>query len=287
MITLPSFAKINWYLRVLEKRPDGYHDIETLFQEISLADELTFAISGHGECEIVGMPFDVPPGKNLIHWAWALLSREFPGKVGGCTVQINKRIPAGGGLGGGSSNAATTLKGLNTLFSLGLTVQELEELGAVLGSDVPFFIQGGCAIGTGRGETLTRIDLHPGIDLALFFPNVAVSTAEAYARLDELIRVPPTHSIDDLIHALQSKDTERVALCIHNDFELPLAGSEWFRSACLKLTNIGCVRAFLSGSGSTVIGMQKNLAHGNFDAPSCATNYPSWVVLSTCNAPSR
>lgn len=188
-ITLPSYAKVNLFLEVLGKRPDGYHEIETVIQEVSLHDTLTFTRIPEGiivECADPQIPRDQ---SNLAWKATALMQREFPGH-GGVRIAIIKRIPAGGGMGGGSSNAATTLKALNALWGLGLEHGRLEALAAQIGSDVAFFIRGKAAICRGRGEIVQPIRLTKRYWYLLAFPGFPVSTKDVYTNLQTSLTTP-------------------------------------------------------------------------------------------------
>jgi len=263
MMELRSFAKINWYLRVLDKRSDGFHNVETIYQEIALADRLRFEPLDEETCEIIGMPFTISPQDNLIYRAWQLLRREFGSSCRGARVTIEKHIPACGGLGGASSNAATTLHALNDMFSLGASTTDLEHLAATLGSDVPFFIRGGCAIGRGRGELLEPLSDVPRYHLLMVFPDAKVPTAEAYRRLDTATRPQPPATLDQVVAALRSGNLGDLIRSIHNDFECLVENEEWFVAATTKLREEGSLREFLSGSGSTVVGVKNILEHAD------------------------
>jgi 4-diphosphocytidyl-2-C-methyl-D-erythritol kinase len=249
-------------LRVHEPRADGFHDIETLFQELDLGDDLFFRSRPESVgCNIKGFPEDVVPETNLITRAWELMRRGFP-DIGGLNVEAVKRIPRGGGLGGGSSNAAATLGAINELYKLNLPTNQLEKLGAQLGSDVPFFVQGGIATGHGRGEQLVHLEDGPAYHLVLVFPTEGVSTREAYARLDHIPHRPaPRASLDDVIEVFQAGDPHALAQVIHNDFELAVADESWFKQTTLALDGSGSLRTFLCGSGSTIAGLAADLNH--------------------------
>lgn len=190
-ITLPSPAKINLYLAVLGRRPDGYHDIETLFQTVSLSDTLTVRVDERGGgIEVASDDASLPAGEGNLagRAARALLDAEkIAGSAPGIRIHIQKRIPVGAGLGGGSGDAATTLVALNRLLDLRLSAERLESIGASVGSDVPFLIRGGAAIGRGRGEILTRLPSLEPVELLLAKPDVSVSTRWAYENLGETL----------------------------------------------------------------------------------------------------
>lgn len=179
-VTRRSPAKINWNLRVLGRRPDGYHEIESLVSPVGLFDDLTFCSRSEPgielSCETPGVPVD---DRNLIVKAAQALT---VGNTGlGVVCRLQKRIPMGGGLGGGSSNAAAALTGLNELWQLNLPGVELSSLAARIGSDVPFFLLGGSGILRGRGERLEAVEVDFGGYLVLLMPGYPVSTAAVYA----------------------------------------------------------------------------------------------------------
>lgn len=261
-VVVQSRSKLNWYLRVLEPREDGFHDIETIFQELQLSDELSFELIDAEACEITGFPDDVPTETNLIRQAWELLRRPYAAQVGGVRVSAVKTIPRGGGLGGGSSNAAATLLALNKIFNLQLSRAELETLAATLGSDVPFFVRGGIAVGRGRGELLESLPVPPQYHVVLVQPGHGISTREAYSRLDALpLHAKALHSLEGVRRAVLTGNPHRLAAAIHNDFEQAVERENWYKRTVSALDQAGCLRAFLCGSGSTVAGLCENQSH--------------------------
>ena len=177
---IKSFAKINLGLEVLRRRTDGFHEIRTLFQSMALHDVLEFRPLDHGRIELDGTGGNLSWGEdNLVHQAARMLSgRCAPNR--GAAIQVTKNIPVGAGLGGGSSNAAMTLWALNRLWGLDLAHEELAELGAELGSDVPYFLTGGLCLGTGRGDLIEPLKDFPSRRAILVLPRLSVSTAHIY-----------------------------------------------------------------------------------------------------------
>lgn len=222
-----SFAKINWALRITGRRADGFHDLETVFQTISLHDELTFtpAAGLSLTCDDPTIPID---GTNLVLRAARAVGAD------GVAIHLRKRIPAGGGLGGGSSNAATTLMELGT--------PPLEATALALGSDVPFFLVGGTAYATGRGEVLTPMPPMTDIPLLLLLPEERVLTKDAFARVTRY-------------SAPLGIDAYRDFASFTNDFEEPVFAT-LPRLATLKarMLDAGATWAGMSGSGSTIVG---------------------------------
>ena len=182
VISLKAPAKVNLFLEILGKRDDGYHEIETIMQEIDLADSLQFEETQEGvtlECNDKNIPANQD---NLVCKAANLILEEC-GIKKGVLINLEKNIPVGAGLGGGSSDAATTLKALNSLWKVGLNNEELMEFAAKLGSDIPFFINGKTALCRGRGELITPVEVRNRMDYIILFPRVHISTETIYKNL--------------------------------------------------------------------------------------------------------
>jgi 4-diphosphocytidyl-2-C-methyl-D-erythritol kinase len=255
IIKLPAFAKINLGLRVLGRRADGYHQIRTVFQTISLHDELTFGPSQDGRLELTSTDPSIPTDETNLILRAADALRERYGVSRGARVTLEKNIPAGGGLGGGSSDAAATLVALSRLWNLKTGVSELSELGSRLGADVPFFLTGGTALGTGTGTEIKPLEDAPKTHLVVVTPDVRVSTAEAYKALGA-----PALTKEDALVNLSVSRTEADfsdSLCdvMSNDFEAVVARLHpEIGRARDALLGAGARRASLSGSGSSVYG---------------------------------
>lgn len=252
MLKLPSFAKINWTLRVVGKRPDGYHEVVTLMQSVSLCDELIFEAREDNEislsCNDPSIPTD---NSNLVVRAARALSDRH-----GAAIKLIKKIPAKGGLGGGSSNAAIALLALNRLWRVGLSASDLGQIGSRLGADVPFFFTGGTALAKGIGTELKTVSDFPKQHLIIITPNASVSTATAYASLDaRSLTTPDSVSILSSSFAKPfSGDSSQWPLA--NDFEGVIFEIEpEIRRAKLALLDAGARAALLAGSGSSVFGI--------------------------------
>ncbi|HQZ98204.1 MAG TPA: 4-(cytidine 5'-diphospho)-2-C-methyl-D-erythritol kinase [Pyrinomonadaceae bacterium] len=256
--SLPSFAKINWTLRVLGKRGDWFHELFTVFQTVSLSDTLHFAESENLEmtCDDGNVPIDE---RNLIVQAGNSLRNKF-GINKGAAIHLEKRIPSPGGLGGGSSNAAVALVGLAKLWELDVSFDELMPIAAILGSDVPFFLFGGSAVGSGRGELLEQLDDIIEPCLLIVTPNVSVSTKDAFRRLGAA-----TLTNAELKHILSVCRTEAASLSLHrsaliNDFEASVfADFPEVRRVKETLLELGAVNAAMSGSGASVFAIFDNI----------------------------
>jgi len=254
-ITVTSPAKINLGLEILKKRRDGYHDIKTIFQKISLFDEITLRLSSQRGITISADDPSIPEDStNLAYRAAALLLHD-QNLVSGVSIHIKKNIPAGAGLGGGSSNAASTLLGLNRLMGLQLPADYLQRICLSLGADVPFFISGhGTAAATGIGEILIPLSLTQKLWLVIVFPGFSVSTAWAYAaygKFNSLTKKKKINIIKNYILDMQS-----VKSLLFNDFEA-IVIREYPEIKKIKdtLTKAGAVETLLCGSGSSVFGL--------------------------------
>jgi 4-diphosphocytidyl-2-C-methyl-D-erythritol kinase len=249
---VPALAKINLDLRVLGKREDGYHELRTIFQTISLADtlEIAFVPGRRTNIELLD-PLDIPD--NLVLRA-AEAAMAAMGARGELFVYLRKRIPMGAGLGGGSSDAAAVLLALNALTGRPLPVERLCEVGAGLGSDVPFFLLGGAAVGIGRGTELFPLPERPAQFGLLAAPDVAVSTAEAYRALSPRLT---TKSQENKIFSFQSLVWDRgVSGASCNDFEAVVFERHRMLARLKKrMLDAGASAALMSGSGSAIFGL--------------------------------
>ena len=203
----PAPAKLNLFLHVIGRRADGYHEIQTVFQLVDLGDQLHFEPRADGEIRRLGGPADVPEDEDLCLRAARRLQAA-DGRPLGVGIRLEKRIPVQGGLGGGSSDAATTLVALNEIWGLRLPVDALAEIGLGLGADVPLFVHGRSAWGEGVGERLTPLEL-PARHFAIVFPGIGISTAEVF-QATELTRKTPETTIRGFLKAGGRNDCEPV-----------------------------------------------------------------------------
>lgn len=243
-----AYAKVNLTLAVGEKRPDGYHEVVSVMQRISLHDTLTAEQTREGITLTCSDPA-LPSGEeNLAHRAASLFFRE-TGIAGGAALTLEKRIPSQAGLGGGSSDAASALLALRKLYAPALPDTELETMAAALGSDVPFFIRGGTQLATGRGEVLSPLPPLTDGWFVIVKPTESFSTPAMYRRLDELppACTPPLPPLQGGLPALASG--------LFNRFEaaIPAGSAVWDIKA--RLAAYGALASLLSGSGSAVFGL--------------------------------
>jgi 4-diphosphocytidyl-2-C-methyl-D-erythritol kinase len=255
MIHLRAPAKLNLYLRVLGRRPDGYHEIETLFERVDLADELTFEPQPNGLTLTCTEPTLSCGEDNLVLKAARAL-QETTGVTLGAHIHLIKRIPVAAGLGGGSSDAAAALLGLNHLWELGLGRERLIELAAALGSDVPFFLsRSPFAIGRGRGEWCEPVADAPSLAHVLVVPEERLSTREVYGGFSPL--TDPAPSITMIVHALRNgPDLPGLAKGLWNDLEPEaIRRCPVISRILLLLRELGCLGVCLSGSGPALFGL--------------------------------
>ncbi len=241
---IKSYAKINLFLDILGKRPDGYHNIRSIFSEIDLFDEINFTLTKKDDVTILTNKDFVSTKDNLIYKVAILIKDRY--KVSsGVEVELKKNIPIAAGLGGGSSNAAATIKALSSIWDLNINSDEMHEIASSLGSDINFFLEGGCQMGIGRGEQVSSI---PPIDLSNIFlvnPGFGISSKEAYQLANyskpphmgwqKLLENPdPTFCFNALEEGISNKYTE-------------------IKEIISYLKNNGAQNAILSGSGATII----------------------------------
>ncbi|NTV48198.1 MAG: 4-(cytidine 5'-diphospho)-2-C-methyl-D-erythritol kinase [Geobacteraceae bacterium] len=259
-LTLFAPAKINYLLDVIGKRADGYHDLRMIMQRVNLCDKITLTLTNTPGITVICNSNGVPNGPNNIAWKAAQALLDIAESDNGVNISITKNIPVAAGLGGGSSDAATVLMGLNELLKLGLTDQQLMDTGRKLGADVPFFIFKKTALAEGIGERLTHLPETPKCWIVLINPGVHISTAWVYRSLQltnkgELNNIPKFFkSIEDIV-AILSNDLESVTI---QAFQVIARIKE-------RLMDLGAMGSMMSGSGPTVFGIFKS-----FDAAEAA-----------------
>lgn len=254
-IRLKALAKINLGLDVLGKRENGYHDVRMIMQSIYLYDGVKIERTPKPGISVKTNLTFLPTGEgNIAYKAAAMLSEEF-GLSEGVRITLDKHIPVAAGMAGGSSNAAAVLFGMNRLFELGLSQEELMERGVKLGADVPYCIMRGTVLAEGIGEELTCLPAMPKCTVLVAKPPVSISTKVVYEALDakEIIKHP---DIDGLIHGLEQKDLHKIASCMGNvleDVTIPMCPV--IEEIKQEMLACGAVGAMMSGSGPTVFGL--------------------------------
>lgn len=252
-LIIESYAKINLALDVLYKRQDGYHDLNTIMQQISLKDKLIFRQIDKGikiESNHLGVPLDTT---NLVYKVWDRL-KSITGIDRGIHVIIEKNIPIAAGLAGGSGNGAATLEALNKLWALNLSREELMDIGKELGADIPFCLMGGTALAQGIGDKLTRLKSFAGKHILLGNPGIEVSTAYAYSKLN--LKGKKNIDISNVISCMENEDLECIGNTLENFMEGPIIQRHPIIAEIKEnMIENGALGALMSGSGPTVFGV--------------------------------
>jgi 4-diphosphocytidyl-2-C-methyl-D-erythritol kinase len=264
-LTVHTCAKVNLCLRVLSRRPDGFHNVESVLHTIGLWDTLQLSDLGpEAGISLTVEGEEAPADESNLCWRAAQLLSERAKPARGVAISLQKAIPAGAGLGGGSSDGAATLVGLAKLWGMTLSREEMLALAAALGSDVPFFLVGGCCLALERGEKLEPLP-SVALPLVVVVPGRRVTTGKAYAALRRGAslgrRKTLTGATRRAVAAVKSGEPATVAAALHNDFEaVEMQGIGEAREAKAALLELGCFGALLSGSGSAVFGIAPDQA---------------------------
>jgi 4-diphosphocytidyl-2-C-methyl-D-erythritol kinase len=266
ILSLRAPAKINWFLKIIGKRDDGYHDIISVMQCVNLYDELTFE---HADTIELISDMDIPLVDNIVYRTASRLKKQTSyGR--GAKITLIKNIPHGAGLGGGSSDAASTLLGLNRLWGLKFNNTELHDIAAKIGSDVPFFLDGPCSLAEGRGEQLSPLKMNSSEVLLLVKPSISVSTAEAYVSFDRSnVKKLTKKTIDIklLVQVLTRQEFHLHGSLLDNDLEQTVAARyPVIKEIKTQLLNSGAIISAMTGSGSAVYGLFRNREHAEKSA---------------------
>lgn len=247
-------AKINLSLDVLHKRSDGYHEVNMVMTTIDLADRVELTDLYSDTIQIISHNRFVPDDERNLAYQAAKLLKEKLGVRRGVAISITKHIPVAAGLAGGSSDAAATLRGLNKLWGLGLSLDELAEIGAEIGSDVPFCVYGGTAVARGRGEKIEHIPAPPPCWVILAKPTIGVSTADVYRNLQlQSVHHP---DVDGMVEAIKEKNYEKICALAGNVLEsVTLNMHPEVAQIKEQMKRFGADVSLMSGSGPTVFGL--------------------------------
>jgi 4-diphosphocytidyl-2-C-methyl-D-erythritol kinase len=258
-----AYAKINLTLDVLRRRPDGYHEVDMVMQSIDLSDLVWLDCRSDSEIVLDLNAGHIPSDERNLAVQAAMLFRKYTGIRAGVQINLEKNIPVAAGLAGGSSDAAAVLRGLNRLFDTGLTPDELADMGAEIGSDVPFCIYGGTAIARGRGEVLERI-AHPcHLYVLLIYPRVFVSTADIYQALQPTDFVTAVQS-ERMVQALMEQDVDAVPYLVHNVMQhVTFAAYPGVKQLADKVESVTRHPVHMSGSGPTLFCLAPTVQQAN------------------------
>ena len=275
----PAYAKLNLTLDVLGKREDGYHDLRSVMQSISLRDDVEIDIGTGKPWNLQCDKEEIPCDESNLAWKAAKLYFDTIGKdPDGLEIRITKRIPVGAGLGGGSADAAAVLRALNSHYGYPLSIPALAELGGMIGSDVPFCVIGGTALVEGRGERLQKLPAIPDCVFVICKPEFSISTAELYAKLDEKpIPKHPDHGAME--SAIFSEDILAVAQNFYNVFD-PVVTAEHLELNYIKsiFNSYGSLGQQMTGSGSAVFCMVTEFEFAAVICNMLRENYPQIYI---------
>lgn len=285
MIREKAYAKINLGLDVLRRRPDGYHEVKMIMQTVDICDDLTFEKRGEPGIGFRIEGSDLPADENnLVYRAAALLMEKLQIREG-VSITLQKKIPIAAGMAGGSADAAATLRGVNVLFGMGYSAEELKEIGVTLGADIPYCIQGGTMLSEGIGEILTPLSEPPACHLVIAKPDIDVSTAFVYGHLqaDKLTFHP---DIDGMAAALAAGELRGITDRMGNVLET-VTVKEYPVIDKLKrmMCELGAENALMSGSGPTVFGIYREKEEAEKAAAAIRAEEPAASVFVTgfCN----
>ena len=261
-IVLKSYGKINLGLDVLRRREDGYHEVRMIMQTVGLYDVLTMKKRKDDKIEMTcNLSFLPTDERNLVYKAVKLIKDKYHIKDG-VEINLSKRIPVAAGMAGGSSNCAAALKGMNQLFDLGLSIDELCEIGVTLGADVPYCIWGGTALSEGIGEKLSRVDAMPDCYILIAKPGISVSTAFVYKNLD-LPTLSKHPDIDGMLECLKEKDLTGICDRLENVLEtVTIKEYPIIEKVKKHLMDQGAKGALMSGSGPTIFAVFEDKKNG-------------------------
>lgn len=255
---LQSHAKVNLYLKIGKKLKSGYHNIQSVMQPIQLHDNISFEKLNEDVIIVQSNNPDLESKGNLAYKAASLLKEKFKVKEG-VRISIEKTIPMSAGLGGGSSNAANTLVTLNKLWKLKVPQKKLVDIGAGIGSDVPFFIVGKTAFVEGIGDKIKPLRKSVSLNIVLVNPGIKVSTSWAYRQFDKSksnLSSGNKKNVKDLISAINKKDIKKISENVYNDFDAMIGKKhKMIKDIKTNFRKFGALESTLSGSGPTVIGL--------------------------------
>ncbi len=276
-LTLKAFAKINVGLRITGQRDDGYHSLKTLYQTVNIYDKVILNLKDEPGIKFRWQGENVPDGEQNICSKAAKALFEFIGEEKGVTIELEKILPVGSGLGGGSSDAACVIRGLNELLDTKLSVKDMEGIASKLGADIPFFIRGGCQYAEGIGDELSPGELSKDWVLLLVVPDIRINTSWAYEGIHPLSL---TRNINDVnLASFPHNGDAKNRKMFRNDFE-PLVFSKYPEIGDIKKSLLKSEVEFasLSGSGSAVYGLYETTEKAEKAMKLVNRDYKSWVL---------
>lgn len=269
-------AKVNLTLNVFDKRSDGYHNIESVFQKISLYDEIILKKVPENGIKISSNIKELESEDNIICRAYNLLKEKFDG-ITGVHINLKKNIPMQAGLAGGSTDCASFIEGMNELFSLNLSLNEMQEIGAGLGADVPPCFYKSSVIARGIGDIIEKIDGKIKFYLVIIRPKFSCNTKEMYEKLDNTCDIKQNFNSETVKKAIKNKNIENVAKNLYNVFENGISNIEYLKQDIL---NTGALGVLMTGSGSCVYGIFKDKDMAKIAYRSLKQRYETYFCIT-------
>lgn len=281
-IYVKAKAKVNLTLEVLNKREDGYHNIKSIFQALSLHDDLKIEKIDDDVFELDTNVEKINNNQNIVYKAYTALKERFE-DITGVKVTLEKKVPMQAGLGGGSADCAAFLLAMNRLFKLGLSMEELKEIGKKLGADVVPCLYDHAVIAEGIGDEITEIDTDFEYDIVIIKPVISCNTKEMYEKLDCMEKTKESCGTDMVVQALKEHNVKQIAENLYNDFEIAMQDSTLIRRIKEEFSANGALGSLMTGSGSCVFGIfeDKETALSAYDA--LKNKYETYICTS-CNA---
>lgn len=278
-IYLKARAKINLNLEVLEKREDGYHNLESVFQKINLYDEIYIQKTNTEDCELQTNIEELNNEKNIIYKAYLKLKEKCP-NITGIRVTVNKKIPMQAGLAGGSTDCASFILGMNQLFTLKLSKNEIENLGKSLGADVVPCLYNQAVLAEGIGDKITEFDTNFKYYIVIIKPEISCNTKEMYQKLDARENILPLHKSEKIIKALENNELELLANNLYNVFESVIEPIEIIQNLKNELLQNDALGAMMTGSGSCVYGIFENKEKAKLAYQKLKEKYQVYITTS-------
>lgn len=272
-------AKINLNLEILEKREDGYHNIESVFQKINLYDEIYIRKNQTNTFELETNFKVLNNNENIVYKAYISLKEKYP-NITGVSVKINKKIPMQAGLAGGSTDCASFILGMNKLFNLNLSKNEIENIGKRLGADVVPCLYNRAIMSEGIGDKVTQINTNFKYYILVIKPEVSCSTKDMYEKLDSQNKFMYYNKSKSIIKALENNNLEGLCDNLYNAFEEVVEPKEIIKNLKFELINLGAINSLMTGSGSAVYGIFKNKQEAKKAYKILKEKYQVYICLS-------
>lgn len=280
-IYVKAKAKINLTLEVLDKREDNYHNIKSIFQALSLHDDIKIEKTDDNEFVLETNVEKINNHQNIVYKAYVALKERFD-SVTGVKVTLDKKVPMQAGLGGGSADGAAFLLAMNRLFELNLSLEELKDIGKRLGADVVPCLYDHAVIAEGIGDEITEIDTDFEYDIVIIKPEISCDTKEMYERLDSMEKEEKPYGFDTVVQALKDHNVKQIAENLYNDFEVAMHDRTLIERIKDEFAANGALGSLMTGSGSCVFGIFENRKTALSAYEALKNKYETYICTS-CN----